>query len=373
MSQEIPQNLDRVIHVDCHACGSEMVFDAAKGELVCKHCGNTRPLPKDSDMVVEVDFNEGVSSAGMDTGFATPTKTFHCNACGANTAVEPDTVKFNCPFCGSENVNEEAHASRAVRPAGILPFKVNKEGATEKFKAWIKRGLFAPNNLKKIARLNSLRGVYVPFWTYDAETRSNWWADAGYYYYTTETYTDNNGQTRTKQVRHTQWVPASGYYEHDFDDVLVIGSKGISQSRIEKIYPYELEGSVNYDPRYILGFDSEVYQLDVQKGYEVADGIMDAHIRAECARRVPGDTHRNLRVNTHKGNITFKHLLLPVWVAGYTYNNKVFQFVVNGQSGKASGSKPVSFWKVLIAIGIGAAIIAGLYFLLSSGKGGDVN
>lgn len=373
MSQEIPQNLDRVVHVDCNACGSEMVFDAAKGELVCKHCGNTRPLPKESDMVVEADFNEGVSTAGMDTGFATPTKTFHCNSCGANTAVEPDTVKFNCPFCGSENVNEEAHASKAIRPAGILPFKINKEGATEKFKAWIKRGLFAPSNLKKIARLNSLRGVYVPFWTYDAETRSNWWAEAGYYYYTTESYTDSNGQSRTKQVRHTQWVPASGYYEHDFDDVLVIGSKGITQGRIEKIYPYELEGSVNYDPRYILGFDSEVYQLDVQQGYQVADGIMDAHIRTECARRVPGDTHRNLRVNTHKGNITFKHLLLPVWVAGYTYNNKVFQFVVNGQNGKASGSKPVSFWKVLIAIGIGAAIIVGLYFLLSSGKGGDVN
>lgn len=363
MSQEVPENLERVVNVDCKSCGSEMIYEASKEMLVCKHCGNTRALPKASDMVVEQDFREGISMNNLDYGFAIETKTFHCNSCGANTAVEPDTVKFNCPFCGSENVNEEAHASKAVRPSGILPFKVDKKAATEKFKAWIKKGLFAPSSLKKIARLDNMRGVYIPFWTYDADTRSNWTAEAGYHYYVTESYTDSNGQSKTRQVRKTRWVPANGYYEHWFNDVLVIGSTGIKQKRVEKIYPFELDGTVNFDPRYILGFDSEVYQLDVEAGFQVADDIMDDKIRKECAKRVPGDTHRNLRVYTNKSDITFKHLLLPVWVAGYTFKDKVFQYIVNGQTGKDWGKKPVSFWKILIPILIAAGIATALYFI----------
>ncbi|MCB9231842.1 MAG: hypothetical protein H6581_09280 [Bacteroidia bacterium] len=363
-----PENLDRVITANCEACGSKMVWDPKLQQLACEHCGNTRFLSGDSDQVQEQDFNEALRMEGQPRGFGTPTRIFHCNSCGAETAVGPETASFSCPFCSSPNVNEGAIADKVIQPSGIIPFKIRKQEALDKFKEWIKKGWFHPGDLKKIASLEKIAGVYVPFWTYDAMTYSNWTAEAGYHYYTTETYTDKDGNTQTRQVQHTRWVPASGYFEHFFDDVLVVGSNGIEQNMVERVYPFELKEVVNFDSQYILGWNSEVYQKDVKEGFQVAESKMDDYIRQACSQQVPGDTQRNLRVSTRKHNITFKHILLPMWVAGYQYKNKVFQFLVNGQTGKSGGSKPISAIKVILLILLIIAIGVGIYFLTQSGQ-----
>lgn len=204
--------------------------------------------------------------------------------------------------------------------------------------------------------------MYLPFWTYDADTFSQWQAEAGHYYYTTESYTDSQGKHQTKQVRHTRWEWVSGYLDKDFDDVLILGSTGLEQNFVDDIFPYELKEVVNYDGQFILGHASEVYQKDLQQGYDVAEGIMDDAIRAEVTKRIPGDTHRGLRIQTQRSNITFKHLLLPIWIAAYTYNSKVYRFLVNGQTGKISGKKPVAVWKVIVLILVIIGAIAGIYF-----------
>jgi DNA-directed RNA polymerase subunit M/transcription elongation factor TFIIS len=358
--EENPASLDRIVHVDCNACGSMMTYDPGKQMLACGHCGNTQALPTDADQLVERSFDEAMDLSTQKTGFDQPVKVFHCNGCGANTAVEPSQTRFICPFCSSENVNAEAHDSKMIRPAGVLPFKIPKDAASGKFKEWIKKGFFAPNNLKRLAKLDGLRSVYLPFWTYDAATDSDWHADAGYYYYETEYYQDKDGNTQERRVRHTRWVPVSGFYGHHFDDVLILGSHGITQQFCERIYPFGLDDVVNYDGRYLLGHDSEVYQRDVQEGFGVASEIMDEEIRSAIVSTIPGDTYRDLRVNTHKHDITFKHILLPIWIAAYRYNGKLYQFMVNGQTGKISGKKPVSGWKVaaLVVAILGAAAAA---------------
>ncbi len=339
-----------------------MVYDPGKQMLLCPNCGSTRDIPRASDLVVERTFAEAAHLADQATGFGTPSKVFHCNGCGANTSVDPDTVAFNCPFCGSTNVNAEAHEARVIRPSGILPFKVTKQAALEKFKVWIGKGFFAPGNLKRLAQLDLIRGVYLPFWTYDADTFSEWDAEAGYYYYTTEYYTDSSGNQQSKQVRHTRWEYVSGYLDKAFDDVLVVGSSGLEQRFSEEIFPFELTEIVNYDGRYILGHESEVYQKDVKAGYDVAEGIMDDAIRADVTRRIPGDTNRGLRIRTQRTNIMFKHILLPLWIAAYSYNSKVYRFLVNGQTGKISGKKPVAAWKVILLIVLILGVIAAIYF-----------
>lgn len=355
-----------VVNVPCNACGAEMTYSPKLQKLECTHCGNTQELPNASDMVVEQSFTEGVDMNRYEKGLGTETKVFHCNGCGSETAVGPDTVAFECPFCGSTNVNQEAHDSKVIKPSGILPFKIDKKNALGKFKAWIKKGLFTPNDLKKKAALDKINGVYVPYWTYDAMTYSQWFAEAGYHYYVTETYTDSEGNTQTRQVQRTNWVPANGYYQHLFDDVLVVGSNGVQQGMADQIAPFAMGEVVNYDPKYILGLASEVYQKDIMQGFQVAEGKMDAHIRSACGNMVPGDTYRNLRVNTKKDQITFKHLLLPLWIAAYKYKNKAFQFLVNGQSGKIAGKKPVSAGKVAIAIILGLIVIGGIIYLVSN-------
>jgi predicted RNA-binding Zn-ribbon protein involved in translation (DUF1610 family) len=363
--EEHTESLKRIVHVDCNACGSEMVFDPSKQMLNCSHCGHTQALAASSDLVVERSFNESLDLEDQPTGLDNSSKIFHCNSCGSNTAVEADKTRFICPFCSSENVNEEAYESKAIRPFGVLPFKIAKKEAMEKFTGWIKKGFFAPGNLKRLAKLDGLRSVYLPFWTYDANTDSDWTANAGYYYYETEHYTDNNGNAQTRQVRKTRWVPVNGYFSHHFNDVLVLGSHGLSQSFVERIYPFELDSVMNYDARYLLGHDSEIYQKDVREGFGVADGIMDAEIRHSIVRQIPGDTYSNLNVNTHKHGITFKHILLPIWIAAYKYNGKVFQFMVNGQTGKISGKKPVAVWKVVALILAIAGAAVGAYFAFS--------
>lgn len=369
-NQTPPEKLDTVVNVSCNACGAGMTYSPKLQKLNCDHCGNTQELPNASDMVVERSFSEGVDLNRYEKGLGVQTKVFHCKDCGSETAVGMDTVAFQCPFCDSKNVNQEAHDSKVIKPSGILPFKIDKKNALGKFKNWIKKGLFTPNDLKKKAALDKINGVYIPYWTYDAMTYSQWWAEAGYHYYTTETYTDSEGNTQTRQVQHTRWVPANGYYEHFFDDVLVVGSNGLKQSMADAVAPFAMGEVVNYDPKFILGLQSEVYQKDIMQGFQVAEGKMNAAIRSACTRLIPGDTHRNLNVNTRKDRITFKHILLPLWIAAYKYKGKAFQFLVNGQSGKIVGKKPKSAIKIALAVLLGIIIVGTIVYLVNSNGGG---
>jgi len=365
MNEQEPTPDNQYISVPCSNCGSEMVYDPKSQGLLCHHCGHTADLPKASNRIIERSMSEAFSLSNQPTGFAVETKLFHCNNCGAETAVDPDVVHFECPFCNSKNVNESAFDQKMIRPAGVLPFKITKESAMDAFTSWIGKGFFRPSKLAKAARAEGIHGVYLPFWTYDAHTASNWRAEAGHHYYETESYTDGDGNPQTRQVQKTRWVSASGYYEQDFDDVLIIASHGLKQKDVDKITPFEFDELVNYDSRFILGLESEVYQKDVHEGYKDADKVMDAEIRSQIVRRIPGDTHRNLRVNTRKDNITFKHILLPIWVSAYQFKGKTFRFMVNGQTGKISGKKPTSWGKVIAAIAIGAGLIGGLIWFLT--------
>lgn len=356
--------MEHVINVPCKTCGSEMVYSPEKKQLECKHCGATREILTDNDLVIETPFSEAIDLGDQPHGLGAATKVFHCKGCGSDTAVPPTQVEFACPFCGSTNVNADAHELQTVRPQGILPFVVGNEASMNKFKEWIGKGFFTPGALKRLASLKKLHGVYIPFWTFDADTSSSWTAMAGYYYYESQTYTEN-GKTMTRQVRKTRWVPASGYYEHSFDDVLVVASHGVSQKSAEWVYPYDLKQVVNYDSQFILGLSSEVYQIGPQEGFNTGEKIMDAHIWDACRRAIPGDTHRDLHVNTRKSNIHFKHILLPLWVSAYQFRGKTYQFLINGQTGKIAGQKPVSVGKVLLVIGAAAAIGFGIWYLVS--------
>lgn len=342
--------IQNIVKNPCKQCGGEAIYSAKKQKLVCGHCGFEEDLIIKTDKIIEKSYHEHITPDGHEEGLGKEHKNFACKSCGSVTMVDATDVVLNCPFCGSSQVNAEAYDKRIIRPEGIIPFVVEKNTAYQKFKSWIGTGWFRPNDLKKVTTLEKIHGVYVPFWTYDAMTESTWWAEAGYYYYETEYYTDANGNTQSRQVQKVRWIPVSGNYDEFFDDVTVIGSKGIAQSRVQDIYPYDFKKLINYDPRLLIGWESELYGIDVHKGFDIAEKIMDDYIRSACARQIPGDTYRFLEVNTHKYNITYKHILLPVWIAAYRYHGKVYQVIVNGQTGKISGEKPLSWIKILLFI-----------------------
>ena len=363
------ENKAKTFQLKCPNCGNpDLAYSADHEALHCGHCGYNRELPKDNDNIREHPLHLSASLIDTQARLQIEQQVFHCESCGSEISAPQDQVRIECPFCGSEKINENATETRVIKPAGVLPFSIAQKEALQSYKSWLTRGWFTPNGLGRHARLEKMHGVYLPFWTFDAYTRSSWTAEAGYYYFENKRVRDANGNVRTVQVRKIRWRPARGRHEHAFDDVLVSASHGLEQTLCNKIQPFKLPELVNYDPHYLLGWDTELYQKDLKEGFRTADRMMDEALYQACAREVPGDTFRFLRIDTHKEGLTFKHILLPVWIANYRYKSKLFQFAVNGQTGHVAGKKPKSPWKIALAV-IGGIILALLiYFLAEYGQ-----
>jgi predicted RNA-binding Zn-ribbon protein involved in translation (DUF1610 family) len=351
------------IHLSCTQCGNQMNYDASTAQMLCPSCGTTREVPRGNDLIVEKSFADALALGDTSTGWGVATHDYTCRNCGAITTTSASEPVLVCSFCASEAINETAFDTRLIRPAGLLPFAIDNRKALDLYKNWLGKGWFHPSNLSALARLDRIQGVYVPFWTFDAQTDSYWTAEAGYYYYVTVTDTDANGNTVERQEQRIRWVPVSGFFQYFFDDVLVVASRGIEQRRIERIYPFPLNAVINYAPQFLAGWKAEVYAVDLEEGFKRAEAIMDKHLQSLISSQIPGDTHRFLAINTHKYNITYKHILLPVWIAAYLYQGKSFQVIINGVSGRVTGEKPYSAWKIALAILLGLLVLLVLYFL----------
>lgn len=358
----------------CPQCGAEMGWDASRKVLHCDYCGYEE-APDAVGKIVEYDLDEFLrSGTGKAQGYGSETKSIKCQQCGATTTVEPTVTATECPFCGSNVVLEQETTEDIIQPESLIPFQIDQEVALRKYRAWLGKGIFRPGDLARRAGRGQLYGVYLPFWTFDAEAFSRWRAQAGYYYYVTETYTTTeNGRhvTKTRQVRKTRWEPAWGQNAGSYDDVLVYATTSVDQRILEKIYPFNTQEVVAYAPAYLSGWRAEQYQIDLSQGWEIGRRKIHEFERDACIRQIPGDTYRSLQVNTTITDVTFKHMLLPVWIASYPYKGKVYRYMVNGQTGKVEGQKPVSWIRVTIAIAIVLLVIAIVVYLSSQGESTD--
>ena len=194
-----------------------------------------------------------------------------------------------------------------------------------------------------------MRGVYLPYWTFDARVDAAWTAEAGHYYYTTETY-EEGGRTQTRQVQHVRWEPAAGRVQHFFDDALVCASVGVHPELLRGIEPFPTAELKPYDAGYVAGWVVERYQIDLVAAAQRARDAMDAQMQALCAQQIPGDTYRNLEVRADYSGQTFKHILAPVWLLSYTYGARAFQCAMNGVTGAIRGEYPKSPWKVALLV-----------------------
>ena len=358
----------------CPQCGAEMGWDAAHKMLSCSYCGHQQE-PDQVGEIVEYDLEEFLrSGTGKAHGYGTDTKSISCQQCGATTAVEPGVTSTECPFCGSNVVLEQETAADIIQPESLVPFQISQEVALRKSRQWLGTGIFRPGDLARRAGRGQLYGVYLPFWTFDAKAFSRWRAQAGYYYYVTETYTTTeNGRrvTKTRQVRKTRWEPAWGQHSGSYDDVLVYATASVDQDILEKIYPFDTKRLVPYAPQYLSGWRAEQYQIDLVTAWDVGQRKISAYEQDACIEQIPGDTYRDLNVNTTVTDATFKHALLPVWIASYPYKGKVYRYMVNGQTGRLEGQKPVSWIRVAIAVVIVLLVIAIIVYLSSQGESAD--
>lgn len=354
--------LNRVLEAPCPSCAGKLLYDADTQKITCKYCGYKEDFDKANDQVTEKKLDEAIEGSTNYNISDEGKHVYNCSACGSKVMLDKGEVSVRCSFCGSKNVNEEAFEKNYIQPAGIIAFKNSVTKAQEIYKNWIGKGFFTPKKLQTLSFINNLKGVYIPFWTYDAQTNSHWSGYAGRYYYATQTrYV--NGKQETYQEQRTEWIWREGMHSKFFDDVLVSSSVGAPQADVSKIFPYNLSEVVNFNPKLLLGWEAEIYNIDVKKGYDTAVSIMNKKIEEECAQMLRMDTYKDLRVQTQTSEQTFKHILLPLWICSYDYKGKVYKFLVNGQTGKIDGSKPIDKLKVALVVILGLIVLSIILYL----------
>lgn len=338
----------------CPACGADARWDAARQSLVCPYCETVSPakLADDGQLIEESDLATALRSMPADQrGWQAETRSVRCQNCNAISVFDPQRVAQRCDFCGSPAIVALEEQQAPIRPSSLLSFVVPEDRVREAMRRWYATRWFAPNKLKSRAITDTIQGIYLPYWTFDAQVEADWTAESGYYYYETETYRDSQGNLQTRQVQKVRWVPSSGHLGHFFDDELVPASKGVRRDLLRLIEPFPTTTDLKpYDPGYVAGWVVEQYQLDLLGGAKHAREIMDGKVRSMCASQVPGDTHRNLRVSADYSRQTFKHILTPVWLLTYVYGRKSYQVVANGCTGTIAGDRPYSWIKITLAV-----------------------
>ena len=332
----------------CEGCGADLRWEPGVTALKCPYCGTVKEVAAPSSSVDEKSVDAALR-APRDLGWGAERKVMVCKRCGAHTTLDPHISASSCAFCGTTAVVEAPPHAPVVRPEGLLPFRIPRDAAVNNFRYWLSGLWFRPNDLRSASRLSSMQGVYIPFWTFDAATHSRWTAEAGYYYYV-PVQVRENGRTVTRQEQRVRWEPASGSLELFFDDVPVPASRGIDASLAEKIEPYPTAELTPYEPSYLSGFLAEENAIDLPEALEYAKVRMRIEVREACSREVPGDTQRNLQVQTVFSGLAYKNALLPIWIAAYEYRGAPYRYLVNGVTGKATGTAPWSWIKITLLV-----------------------
>jgi hypothetical protein len=345
----------------CPACGAQAEWSARKQMLVCPFCGTEAPaeLESDTGKIVEHDLVTTLREIPEDQrGWDSERRTVKCQSCKAVTVFDPEKVASRCDFCNSPELVDYEEIRSPLRPGSVLPFKVDREFVHGKIKQWLGSRWFAPNALKSRSLVDTVNGVYIPYWTFDSQVHCPWTADSGTYYWESQSYTDAQGKRRTRQVRKTRWRPASGAVDHAFDDVLIAASQGVDRKLLTQIENFPTTSElVPYDKGYVSGWDVEHYQIVLFDAAELARAKKHQAMMGICGSAVPGDTHRNLRINPAYSAETFKLVLAPLWLLVYDFGKKRNQVLVNGYTGAIAGNYPKSSWKIFFAVLGGIALI----------------
>lgn len=354
----------------CMGCGARLSFAPGTRDLKCEYCGTTNAIGEDDSRVEELDFDTYLKAlaGSMETQ---EVEELRCDKCGAEQSLAGHVFAGHCTFCGAAIVSK-SYASRRIKPRSIVPFQVTRPRAADAFRSWVRGLWLAPNDLRKYAQSDAgLTGVYLPYWTYDCQTASDYAGERGDDYYTTETYTTRNssGQAvmQTRRVKHTRWTPAAGHVARFHDDVLVMAAKTLPNHITDAVMRFNLKGLVPYQPEYVSGFQAEAYQVTLEEGFPIAKQVIDEAVRSLIRSDIGGDQQRIHSVSTRYSDVKFKHVLLPVWISAYRYRDRTFRFLINGQTGEVSGESPKSWWKIAF---LTLAILVVVFLVLVYGAKG---
>jgi predicted RNA-binding Zn-ribbon protein involved in translation (DUF1610 family) len=355
---------------ECPACGAQAEWNPGKQKLVCPFCGTESPyrIDRDTGKVAEQDLARALRELPDDArGWHTERRSVQCQSCKAVMVFDPARVGQNCEFCGSPALVGYQEIKAPISPTGVLPFRVDTSTVRDSIRRWWRSKWLAPGRLWRTALVDTVKSLYIPYWTFDAQVHCPWDAEAGHYYYVPVTTTNSKGQRVTRMERRVRWEPASGVVDHFFDDEPVPGTQGLPLDLLKQVEPFPTPDVVPYDTAFLSGHVVEHYRVVLFDAAQRSIDQMHAALQQLCAQQIPGDTYRNLRISPEFSGRTFKHVLVPVWLLSYTYGRKAFQVIVNGYTGRIAGQYPKSIWKIVLLVLL--AVIAAIVFALVSGQG----
>lgn len=352
----------------CEQCGATVEFSPGSQSLRCPHCGHETAVAPAEAEVREEDFRAALADleSAQEQVEAVEVK---CSSCAAEVRGLGPTTSLACPYCGT-NIVATAISRRLIKPKSLLPFRITRDEALESCRRWLSGLWFAPGDVKRLAAPERrVTGMYMPAWTFDCEARSEYSGLRGDYYYVTVPRTvvvNGKPATRMSRERRVRWSPRSGAVRNEFDDVLVPASDSLPRRLAEQLEPWDLSALVPYDDAYLSGFGAESYQVELSDGFAAAARRMQPVIEASVRGDIGGDVQRILSIRTKHERITFKHVLLPVWISAFRYRGRVFRFLVNARTGEVRGERPWSAVKIgLTVLLVGAALAAAVLVALS--------
>ena len=351
----------------CGQCGAKVEFAPGTDSLKCPYCGNQTSIPARRDGIREQDYLTAAAEL-LEAAETEEYTSVQCGSCAALVEPSPSQEAFPCPYCGSSIVAREL-SQRLIKPQALLPFRIDKDEAQARFRGWIDKLWFAPNSLRKVAHTDGrLQGLYAPYWTYDSNAFTRYSGQRGDNYTVTRTRRrDGKMVTERYQAVEIRWRPAHGTVTRAFDDMLVVGSHSLPRDLAEQLEPWDLENLVEYADEYLSGFTAERYQVDVRAGWTRSQERMEEVIRGDVRRDIGGDHQRINTLNTEHSLITFKHVLLPLWICSYRYQERVYRFLVNARTGEVQGQRPWSRAKIALAVLAGLVVVFTLYMAFGRG------
>lgn len=338
----------------CPNCGGQMQFNIHAEQLTCIYCA----------YAFSVESQPAADSAEQPIDFVLPTTRAHrwseaqqrvaCQNCGSVTLLEPDQRSDQCPYCGSNRLVATQLQVEWVDPQAIGVMKIDQKQAQQQVRAWLGKGWFAPDDLLRKAGAIQLRAAYYPFWTFDGTLEIPWSCEV------------NEGTSKNPR-----WVSRVGTEFQFFDDVLISGLRSLRTSQAAAIEPFQLKELVEFSPDYLAGWLALNYDLPLADASLLARQKVVKTIRKDLYFKIePGREKRNISTGAGQwSGMTFKHILLPLWVGNYLYQGKSYRVLINGQTGKVGGEKPRDRVKIALYIILGllalGLLLALVYWLLT--------
>jgi len=378
----------------CRSCGAKLSFNPGSKELKCPYCAAVNEIPDSDDSVEELSLEAWLAKLERESE-THQQEQIKCGNCGGEQTLAANLYASACTFCGTP-LTSKSYAQRLIKPKSLVPFKITKLQAQDKWRGWIKGLWLAPSALKKYAQSDGgIKGVYVPYWTFDAQTYTRYSGQRGDDHSESYQTTNSKGERVTETRTRTDWTSVSGTVSFFHDDVLVpgsnssyagggsnagaaevqralIGQAGIVGNMIASKFSSSLrtwntKELVPYQEEYITGFQAEAYQVGLKASFVTAKKMIDGKVEQLVRADIGGDHQRISSLNTQYSHLTFKHILLPMWVSAYIYGGKTYRFVVNGQTGEVQGESPKSGWKIFFLV-CGILVLLFIFLAVFGGK-----